>query len=116
MSKIMDSIEDKLMPVAEKLATNRYLLAIRDGFMLAMPLLIIGAMSLLFAYLPITGYESFMAKIFGASWQDFFMVPYHATMAIMTVFVVMGISNSLSKHYNIEGISTAVISLTSFLI
>jgi len=116
MSKIMDSIEDKLMPVAEKLATNRYLLAIRDGFMLAMPLLIIGAMTLLLAYLPITGYEGFMAKVFGASWQDFFMVPYHATMAIMTVFVVMGISNSLSKHYNIEGISTAVISLTGFLI
>ena len=116
MSKIMDSIEDKLMPVAEKLATNRYLLAIRDGFMLAMPLLIIGAMSLLLAYLPINGYEDFMAKVFGASWQDFFMVPYHATMAIMTVFVVMGMSNSLAKHYNIEGISTAIISLTSFLI
>jgi len=116
MSKMMDSIEEKLMPIAEKLATNRYLLAIRDGFMLAMPLLIIGAMSLLFAYLPITGYDTFMAKLFGASWMDFFMVPYHATMAIMTVFVILGISNSLSKHYKIEGMSTAVISLTGFLI
>lgn len=116
MSKMMDTIEDKLMPVAEKLATNRYLLAIRDGFMMAMPLLIIGAMTLLFAYLPIGGYEDFMAKLFGANWMEFFMAPYHATMAIMTVFVIMGMSNSLSKHYNIEGMSTAVISLTAFLI
>ncbi len=116
MSKMMDTIEEKLMPIAEKLATNRYLLAIRDGFMMAMPLLIIGAMSLLLAYIPIDGYGDFMAKLFGSNWMDFFMVPYHATMAIMTIFVILGMSNSLSKYYNIEGMSTAVISLTSFLI
>lgn len=116
MSKFMDSIEEKLMPVAEKLGNNKYLLSIRDGFMLVMPLLIIGAMSLLLAYLPIPGYEGFMAHLFGNNWARFFMVPFHATMAIMTIFVIIGISYSLSKHYGIEGISTAVISLTSFLI
>ena len=116
MSKFMDTVEDKLMPIAEKLGTNKYLLAIRDGFMLAMPLLIIGAMSLLLAYLPIPGYEKFMAGIFGKDWTNFFLVPYHATMAIMTIFVIIGISYSLCKHYEIEGISTAAISLTAFLI
>lgn len=116
MSKFMDTVEDKLMPIAEKLGTNKYLLAIRDGFMLAMPLLIIGAMSLLLAYLPIPGYEQFMTGIFGKDWTNFFLVPYHATMAIMTIFVIIGISYSLCKHYEIEGISTAAISLTAFLI
>lgn len=116
MNKFMDAIEEKLMPLAEKLAMNRYLLAIRDGFMLAMPLLIIGAMSLLFANLPIPGYTNLMANIFGKNWATFFTVPYNATMAIMTVFVILGISYSLSKHYKIEGISTAAIALTSFLI
>ncbi|MBU3220002.1 PTS cellobiose transporter subunit IIC [Clostridium algidicarnis] len=112
----MDSIEEKLMPVAEKLASNKYLLSIRDGFMLSMPLLIIGAMSLLFASLPIPGYENFMTGIFGEGWSSFFIVPFHATMAIMTIFVIIGISYSLSKHYEIEGLSTAAIALTSFLI
>jgi len=112
----MDSIEEKLMPVAEKLASNKYLLSIRDGFMLSMPLLIIGAMSLLFASLPIPGYENFMTGIFGEVWSSFFIVPFHATMAIMTIFVIIGISYSLSKHYEIEGLSTAAIALTSFLI
>ncbi|MCB2287089.1 PTS cellobiose transporter subunit IIC [Clostridium algidicarnis] len=116
MSKFMDSIEEKLMPVAEKLASNKYLLSIRDGFMLSMPLLIIGAMSLLFASLPIPGYENFMTGIFGEGWSSFFIVPFHATMAIMTIFVIIGISYSLSKHYEIEGLSTAAIALTSFLI
>ncbi|WP_035794209.1 PTS cellobiose transporter subunit IIC [Clostridium algidicarnis] len=116
MRKFMDSIEEKLMPVAERLASNKYLLSIRDGFMLSMPLLIIGAMSLLFASLPIPGYEKFMTGIFGEGWSSFFIVPFHATMAIMTIFVIIGISYSLSKHYEIEGLSTAAIALTSFLI
>ncbi len=115
MSK-MDKFEDKVMPVADKIANNRYLCAIRDGFMLAMPLLIIGAMFLLFSALPIPGYENFMAGIFGANWADFFLVPYHATMAIMTLFVVLGISNSLSEHYEQDGISTAVIALVCFFV
>lgn len=109
-------IEKKIMPVADKIANNRYLTAIRDGFMLAMPLLIIGAMSLLIEEFPIPGYGNFMAGIFGKNWGDFFLVPYHASMAIMTIFVIVGISYSLAKHYKQDGMSTAVISLVSFFV
>ena len=116
MSKFMDSMESKLMPVASKIAENRYLMAIRDGFMLAMPLLILGAMSLLFANFPIPGYGDFMAKVFGANWNVFFVRPFESTMAIMTIFVVFGIAYSLAKQYELEGASSAVIALVAFLI
>lgn len=115
MSK-MDKFEEKVMPVADKIANNRYLIAIRDGFMIAMPLLIIGAIALLIEELPITGYSAFMAGIFGAGWADFFLIPYHASMAIMTIFVILGISNSLAKHYKLDGMSTAAISLVCFFV
>ncbi len=116
MSKFTDAMESKLMPIAGKISENRYLVAIRDGFMVAMPLLIIGAMSLLFANFPISGYKEFMTKIFGENWSVFFVRPFEATMAIMTIFVIFGISFSLAKHYDIEGISTAVIALVAFFI
>lgn len=116
MSKIMSMIEEKIMPIAEKVAENKYLLAIRDGFMLTMPLLIIGAISLLFAYLPIPGYEGFMAGLFGEDWSSFFTSISRSSMSVMTIFVIFGISNSLSLKYKIEGISTAAISLVSFFI
>jgi len=103
MSKRMDSLENKLMPVADKFANNRYLLAIRDGFMLTMPLLIIGSIFMLLAYLPITGYDAFMARVFGENWMDFFSVAYNTTMSIMTIFVIIGISGSLSDYYKLEG-------------
>jgi PTS system cellobiose-specific IIC component len=96
MSKKMESFENKLMPVADKLANNRYLLAVRDGFMLTMPLLIIGSIFMLLAYLPINGYDAFMARTFGENWMSFFSVAYNTTMSVMTIFVILGISGSLS--------------------
>jgi PTS system cellobiose-specific IIC component len=115
MSK-MDKFENRIMPVADKIANNRYLIAIRDGFYVAMPLLIIGAICCLIAYFPVPGFETFMTNIFGENWTDFFLIPYHASVAVMTLFVVLGISYSLSKHYKQDGISTAVIALVSFFI
>ncbi|TDT51075.1 PTS cellobiose transporter subunit IIC [Fonticella tunisiensis] len=116
MSKLMDSMESKLMPLASKIASNRYLGAIRDGFMLAMPLLIIGAIFLLIANFPIPGYSDFMAGIFGSNWSSFFMKPFDATMNIMTIFVVFGIAYNLARHYELEGASTGAIALVAFLV
>ena len=73
-----------------------------------MSLLIIGSIFLLFANLPIPGYADFMAGIFGANWTEFFMVPYNMTMNIMTLFVMIGISQDLSKHYDLDEESSTV--------
>lgn len=116
MSKKMDLIEEKVMPVADKIANNRFLLAIRDGFALAMPMLIIGAMSCLIANFPIKGFANFMARVFGPGWTTFFSRPTEVTMSLMSIFVVIGISKSLAESYKLDGISTAIISLVSFFI
>lgn len=115
-SKFTDRIETVLMPIAGAISNNRYLLAIRDGFMLSMPLLIIGAMSLLLANLPIPGYSDFMKNIFGAGWDSFFRIPFNCTMNIMAIFVIIGVANSLACYYEIDGISTSVIALVCFFI
>ena len=45
--KIMHFIEEKVLPIAGKVASNRYLNAIRDGFVFAVPFLIVGSFILL---------------------------------------------------------------------
>jgi PTS system cellobiose-specific IIC component len=115
MSK-MDKFEEKIMPIADKVATNRYLTSIRDGFYVAMPLLIIGAICCLIAYFPVQGFTDLMTNVFGTGWTDFFLIPFHASVAVMSVFVVLGIAYSLSVHYEQDGISTAVIALVCFFI
>uniref|UniRef100_UPI000B2C1EA1 hypothetical protein n=1 Tax=Clostridium sp. NkU-1 TaxID=1095009 RepID=UPI000B2C1EA1 len=50
---MLSKLESILMPLAEKIGKNKYLIAIRDGFLLSMPLLIVGSFFLLIANFPI---------------------------------------------------------------
>ncbi len=74
MSKKENVSGREVMPVADKLPTTGTC-SRSVTIMLAMPLLIIGAMSLLIEEFPVTGYADFMAGIFGKHWGTFFWFP-----------------------------------------
>ena len=50
---VMDGLEKKLMPMAESVSKNKYLLTMRDSFAMLMPILIFGSMFTLVGNLPI---------------------------------------------------------------
>ncbi len=116
MNKLLDVLQEKMVPIAYKLDSNRYLTAIKSGFFGAMPILIIGSIFLLLANLPLPGYAEFMASLLGESWTTYFMVPYEMSMNIMTLFVIIGIARQLSKHYQLDDLSGTIIALVGFLI
>lgn len=110
MNKFLDSISDKLLPVANKLASNRYLSILRDAFMLAFPLTMFGSIVVVICNLPFLNDEmkAILNELLGSGQS--------ATMSIMTVFVTFGIGYYLSKSYGVEGIFGGAISFSSFLI
>lgn len=110
MNKFLDSISDKLLPVANKLASNRYLSILRDAFMLAFPLTMFGSIVVVICNLP------FLNDEMKALFNELLGSGQSATMSIMTVFVTFGIGYYLSKSYDVEGIFGGAISFASFLI
>lgn len=110
MNKFLDSISDKLLPVANKLASNRYLSILRDAFMLVFPLTMFGSIVVVICNLPFLNDEmkALLNELLGSGQS--------ATMSIMTVFVTFGIGCYLSKSYDVEGIFGGAISFVSFLI
>lgn len=110
MNKFLDSISDKLLPVANKLASNRYLSILRDAFMLAFPLTMFGSIVVVICNLP------FLNDEMKALLNELLDSGQSATMSIMTVFVTFGIGYYLSKSYDVEGIFGGAISFASFLI
>lgn len=104
MDKFIGIFEEKLTPIAMKLDSNRYLSAIKNSFMAAMPLLIIGSFFILFANMPILTYINFMEHTLGEGWQRFFTVPNDISMSMMTFYVVIGIANELAHTYKIDRI------------
>ncbi|CZQ92716.1 PTS sugar transporter subunit IIC [Trichococcus ilyis] len=116
MDKLLQILEEKMTPIAVKLEQNRYLSAVKNSFMSAMPLLIIGSFFILLAYLPIPPYTDFMLNTFGDDWQRMFTIPNNISMSMMTVYVVIGIGNELAQAYGLDRMAGIFAALASFFV
>lgn len=113
---MLSKLESVLMPLAEKIGKNKYLIAIRDGFLLSMPLLIVGSFFLLIANFPIPGWTQFWARFFGDNWASYFSKPTDATFSIMAILAVIGIGYSFSEQMKVDKLFGAAISLVCWFL
>nr|WP_086939186.1 PTS sugar transporter subunit IIC [Thaumasiovibrio occultus] len=119
-STIISVVEKHIAPIASAIGTQKHVRAMRDGFIVSMPFIIVGSFVLVFAFPP---FDPDTKNGFARIWLDFvsanfdqIMMPFQMTMAIMTIFVAMGTGNSLAKAYKMDGITSAALSLMSFLL
>ncbi|UJF18500.1 PTS cellobiose transporter subunit IIC [Vibrio sp. SS-MA-C1-2] len=113
----MDLVDKHVMPVAEKISNNKYLMAIRDGIALMMPFMIIGSFFLILAFLPIPGYDTFMASVFGETWMDKVLYPVGATYDLIAIFASVGTAYRLAQRYNgLEPIIAAAITIAAYML
>ncbi|MCW8330390.1 PTS sugar transporter subunit IIC [Photobacterium sp. SDRW27] len=117
---VINIVEKHIAPLAVKVGNQKHVRAMRDGFIIAMPFIIIGSFMLVFAFPP---FAEDTQNAFGRVWLDFasanfdnLMMPYNMTMGIMAIFVSMGIGYSLARAYKMDGITCAALSLMSFLL
>ncbi|WP_188456621.1 PTS cellobiose transporter subunit IIC [Virgibacillus oceani] len=113
-SKFMQFLEDILLPIADKLNNNRYLSALRDGFMVALPLIIFGSIFVVIANLPFL--DKLISEDAYAAYQNALGPASAATLSIMGIFVIIGIGYKLTEHYKGEAIYGGVVAFASFLI
>lgn len=113
-------IEKRLAPMAGVIAQQRYVLAIRDGFIAALPFMIVGSFMLVFIFPPISSNTSFQfAKAwlnFSANYREQLMLPFNMSMGLMTIFISVGVGASLGKQYSLDPITTGLLSLMSFML
>lgn len=114
MNKFMSVLEDILLPIADKLNNNRYLTALRNGFMVALPLIIFGSIFVVIANFPFLdqvlspeAFEAYKAALDPAS---------AATLSIMGLFVIIGIGYKMVEQRGGEAIYGGVVALSSFLV
>lgn len=110
MNGFMDKLSEKIMPLANWLGDNRYLMVLRDSFMLAFPLTMFGSIIVVINNLPFFNDDTkgILSNLLGNG--------QNATMSIMTVFVTFGIGYYLSQSYDVEGIFGGAVAFSSFLI
>ncbi len=115
---MMEKLEKFIMPLAEVIGRNKYLIAIRDGFLVSTPLLIIGSIFLLIANFPIPQWLDFIKHFMvgSQSLADLLSKQSDATFTIMAIFATVGIGYSFSKEMKITPIFGAVVSLMAWFI
>ncbi|UFT99149.1 PTS cellobiose transporter subunit IIC [Radiobacillus kanasensis] len=114
MNRFMEILENVLLPVADKLNNNRYLTALRNGFMVALPLIIFGSIFVVIANLPFL--DKAISEDAYAAYQAALGPASAATLSIMGLFVIIGIGYKLVEHYKGEAIYGGVVAVASFLI
>ena len=115
-----DFIEQKLAPIAGAAGSQRHISAIRDGFISAIPFMIVGSFLLVFAFPPFAADTTFA---FGQWWiemsQKYFdqiMTPFNVSMGIMSCYITAGIAYNLAQSYRLDAFPTAMLSLMTFLL
>lgn len=117
MKKFKQFFEEKFIPVATRIANQRHILALRDGIILAMPLLIIGSLFIIIADFPVEAYQNFMLGWLGEGWNDFVWNDIVvATISLISVIAVFGVAKSLVDSYDLDGTPAGVVALASFFI
>jgi cellobiose PTS system EIIC component len=116
MSKFNQMLEEKVMPVAGKIAGQRHLQALRDGIILTMPLIIIGSIFLILGFIPIDGYPEFMARTFGDAWMTKLLYPVSASFDIMALIAGFGIAYRLAEQYKVDALNAGAVSVAAFIL
>lgn len=116
MSKFNSFLENKVMPVAAKIAGQRHLQALRDGLILSMPFLIIGSLFLIIRWLPWFGDPDRPYMITSPFLQTILNIPYEATFNTMALLAAFGIAYRLAESYKVDALSAGSISVVTYLL
>lgn len=118
--KFIEFVEQRIAPVAGRVGAQKHVRALRDGFLLATPFIIVGSFILVFANPPLNPEST---NAFARAWLDFaetyrheIVLPWRMSMGVMTMFISMGIAYSLANAYRMNALTAAALSLMSFLL
>lgn len=117
-SGLSNFIEKHFMPVAMRLGRVKFLISIRDGITVAMPLIIVGSIFMIIGILPIPGWTEWLAsiKVQGVSLPDIFNKITNGSFGILGLVGCFGIASSFAEQYKTDGKSAGIIALASFFV
>lgn len=93
----MNKAFEKFKPVFESIAANKYVSAVRDGFIACMPIIIFSSIFMMIAYVP---------NAWGFYWPDnvtsTLLIAYNYSMGLLALFVAGTTAKSLTDSKNLD--------------
>lgn len=113
MKKLNQLLEEKMLPIAAKLGSNKILISIRDGITLSMPLIIIGSLFMIIASFPVKAWTDWLTAV---GIDTYLWKGVDSSFGLMGLITSFGVANSLARQHKVDGVSAGIISLSSFIV
>jgi len=107
------------MEVMAPIFDQPHLAAVRDGFVAMMPLLIIGALTLLVLQFPCSlqeGSACYLGDIMNQDLAAKLWIPFNATYGLLSIFVTISISYALAKRRGLDPVMPVIFTFLAFMI
>jgi len=111
MNGFVGFIEQKLMPVANKVGMQRHMVAIRKGIIATLPLTIVGSFFTILLNFPIESVAAFYEP-----YREVLDIPFRYTVGLLALYATFGIASSLAKSYKLDSLTAGILATMSFLI
>lgn len=108
-NKFNNFLEKHFVPVANKIAKQRHVEAVKDGVVMTMPLTITGSIFLILAFLPLPGYSELLQKYNIGTYLSYIS---GACFGIIALIATAGISYSLATSYKMKELSIPIVIIT----
>lgn len=111
MDRFMEFFQKKVIPPMEKLGSNKYLVAVRNGLVLTLPAVIGGSVFLILANIPIPAWMNFIKP-----YSNLLNAAVNGSFGLISLLAVIGISYQLGKELKIDAISGTGLAVMAFMI
>lgn len=102
--------------VLSLIENNQIFLAIRNGMILAIPLITVGSIALLLMSIPIPAYQNLLESFLGGAVRDFFRIIQNSTLGVISLILLLTISFSYEQLADSNGRGVApLVSLGAYL-
>lgn len=119
MNVFMKFMEEKFVPVAAKIGSQRHLVAVRDGFIGIMPITMVGSIAVLlnvffrdipnnYGFPQVAEKFSWLININGIVW--------FGSIAILAFAFVFALGYSLSASYQVNALAGGLVAFSSFVV
>lgn len=116
MDIIANKIAQWLTPVATKFSTQRHLGAVRDGFIILIPLVIVASFFILINNVVLDANNGIFADIVDLSvYQQIGNQVYNGTLGLLSILIAFTIAYKLARSYNEDGVIPGVMAVAVFV-
>jgi len=113
MEKIIQALQKKLMPLANKLSSNMFMSSLGQTFQLLLPVIIIGSFACLGAFLDVPFWQNFVTS---TGLQLILMTIQSLTLSIIALYVVIVLPFQYAQKLKINAVTASILSLMAFLL